>query len=189
MKLAPTEGLEGRSSYGRHTGQLRASPRGSALNLCPQAVTFRLRPLRWDLDQRCVLSGRLPAIGRRRFPGQIAQRSTLGLMRGLALAAIIATLPALATSIPSDKLPSATSEGTPVEPRAVIYIDDETKIAVMLNAAGEAAGLVRANGYRCDSISGFRPFLSGNCYNLVCNEFRYEYDIEDKGGRWEVTVK
>jgi hypothetical protein len=81
------------------------------------------------------------------------------------------------------------SEGTQVEPRAVIYSDDQTPLAERLKAAREAASLVRANGYRCESISAFRPFLWGNGYNLVCNEFRYEYDVEDKGGRWQVTVK
>jgi hypothetical protein len=84
---------------------------------------------------------------------------------------------------------STTAGGTPVEPRAVIYSDDQTPFAEILKAAGEAANLVRANGYRCDSVSAFRPFFWGNGYKLVCNEFRYEYDVEDKGGRWEVTVK
>ena len=186
MKLAPTEGLEGRSSYGRHTGQL--APHRGVFSASCKHCRLRLRLLQWALDQRCVLSGRLPElvapVPRANRPAvhprSDARSCPCGDHRHLAGVSHLNS---------SDKLPSATPEGTPVEPRAVIYIDDETKIAVMLNAAGEAAGLVRANGYRCDSISGFRPFLSGNCYNLVCNEFRYEYDIEDKGGRWEVTVK
>jgi hypothetical protein len=91
------------------------------------------------------------------------------------------------SSLPSSSQ-STTAGGTPVEPRAVIYSDDQTPVAEMVRAAGEAASLVRADAYRCDSISAFRPFLWGNGYKLVCNEFRYEYD-EDKGGRWEVTVK
>ncbi len=90
---------------------------------------------------------------------------------------------------PAESSPSMTPGGTPVEPRAVIYHDDQTPLADVLKAADQAAGLVRANGYRCDSVSAFRPFLWGLGYKLVCNEFRYEYDVEDKGGRWEVTVK
>lgn len=54
--------------------------------------------------------------------------------------------------------------------------------------AQAAANLVKAYGYRCDSISSFSSFIMGGGYKLNCNGFNYTYEIEDKGGRWVVTV-
>lgn len=49
--------------------------------------------------------------------------------------------------------------------------------------------LVKAHGYRCDSVSVAKTMAWGNGFVLICNRTRYEYEIEDKGGRWQVTVK
>jgi len=35
----------------------------------------------------------------------------------------------------------------------------------------------------------FSGFSSHRGYHLSCNEFSYDYEIEDKGGHWIVTVK
>lgn len=48
---------------------------------------------------------------------------------------------------------------------------------------------VKANGYKCDSISSARTMLVSRGYVIVCNHFAYEYEIEDKGGQLRVTVK
>ena len=50
--------------------------------------------------------------------------------------------------------------------------------------------LVRGAGYRCDSVSAasHAVFTAGR-FTLSCNEFRYEYLIEDRGGNWVVTVE
>lgn len=55
--------------------------------------------------------------------------------------------------------------------------------------AQAAAYIVRAHGYRCDSISSFQPFVMSAGYTIRCNNYRYTYELEDKGGRWVVTVK
>jgi hypothetical protein len=48
---------------------------------------------------------------------------------------------------------------------------------------------VRINGYKCDSVS----YASRMAYNpgfiLGCNKSRYKYEIEDKGGKWQVTLE
>jgi hypothetical protein len=49
--------------------------------------------------------------------------------------------------------------------------------------------LVKAKTYRCDSISAVSSFFSGGGYKLKCNNYRYKYEIADKGGNWIVTVK
>jgi len=49
---------------------------------------------------------------------------------------------------------------------------------------------VRQYGWRCDSVSGAvsSPFRAGK-FTLNCNQFRYAYVIEDRGGHWIVRVK
>lgn len=54
--------------------------------------------------------------------------------------------------------------------------------------AQAAAKMVKIYGYRCDSISAFRPLIFGTGYAISCNNFSYSYDVKDVGGRWVVTV-
>ena len=73
----------------------------------------------------------------------------------------------------------------PVEPEAVISDGLETEEFVDL-----AVKLIRANGWRCDSLSAMRPFLWGGSGMVVyCNSYRYGYEIADKGGVPVVTMK
>jgi hypothetical protein len=74
---------------------------------------------------------------------------------------------------------------TPIESGANIYDKWKGETALL----EEMARKVRANRYKCDSISAAlpEPFFRG-C-KLRCNNFAYEYKIEDKGGNWVVTVE
>lgn len=78
-----------------------------------------------------------------------------------------------------------TRGNTPIEPNATISEQLKNESAVVEALAKQ----VRGNGYRCDSISVARMMLWSRGFVLVCNRFAYEYEIEDKGGRWRVTVK
>lgn len=77
------------------------------------------------------------------------------------------------------------AHATPVERDAVI--SDQLKGKTEL--FDEMAKLVRAFGYKCDSISAARQMVFSRGFMLSCNTFAYEYEIEDKGGNWRVTVK
>ncbi len=55
--------------------------------------------------------------------------------------------------------------------------------------ADDASMLIRRSRYRCDSVSSIRSWLTGGGFTVFCNGFRYEYEIEDRGGRWTVTVQ
>ena len=74
-------------------------------------------------------------------------------------------------------------------------VEDEAVVSDMYKDAGvaidDAVELVRNAGYRCNSVSSLIPFvfspLTGG--TLKCENYRYTYEIEDKGGRWIVTVK
>lgn len=47
----------------------------------------------------------------------------------------------------------------------------------------------KSSGYKCDTVSSARPFVNDEGYNLKCNNYRYEYEIQDKGGNITITVK
>lgn len=51
------------------------------------------------------------------------------------------------------------------------------------------ADYVESLGYKCSSLSSLlRSSWSGNV-TLICNNWRYEYEFEDVGGQWRMTVK
>ncbi|PHM17210.1 MAG: hypothetical protein CJD30_07385 [Sulfuricurvum sp. PD_MW2] len=77
-----------------------------------------------------------------------------------------------------DKVKPATSE---VDAPADVTVTDAQKIA--------AKELISANGYTCDSIDGMNRFFTSEGYHVYCNDHRYNYDIENKGGNWIVSVK
>lgn len=54
--------------------------------------------------------------------------------------------------------------------------------------AEKAADYVESLGYRCDSLSAFYKSAWSGAFTLSCNNYKYTYTIEDKGGRWVVTV-
>ena len=85
-------------------------------------------------------------------------------MRAIILALAIASLPVAATPIERDS-----------------WIETSERHAVV------AAKLVRAHGYRCDSISTLRGAWGGG-YVLFCNSFSYKCHIKDVGGTWRVSV-
>jgi len=74
--------------------------------------------------------------------------------------------------------------GEPVEPDADIdnALKDETKLISGL------VGLVRARGYRCDTISAVKTFSTSKGFKLACDRFSEKYDIKDRGGQLVITV-
>jgi hypothetical protein len=74
--------------------------------------------------------------------------------------------------------------GEPVEPGADIdsTLKDETKLISGL------VGLVRAHGYRCDTISAVKTFSTSKGFKLACDRFGDKYDIKDRDGQLVVTV-
>ena len=55
--------------------------------------------------------------------------------------------------------------------------------------ANEASALIRRSGYRCNSVSTIRSWLTKPGFTVLCNQYRYKYEIEDRGGRWKVSLK
>lgn len=68
-------------------------------------------------------------------------------------------------------------------------IEPDAQVGVTRDVAISLAELIKIYGYRCDSISGARKFLTGRGFVVNCNNYRYTYEIEDKGGRWVISVQ
>lgn len=48
---------------------------------------------------------------------------------------------------------------------------------------------IRLSGYKCDTVDSVIPFNFSRGFSIWCNNFRYSYELADKGGRIVVTVK
>ena len=69
-------------------------------------------------------------------------------------------------------------------------VDPKLREAGNLQAVLDAAaGMIRARGWRCDSISAIRRFFISRGLDVKCNRYAYHYEIEDRGGRWVVTLQ
>ena len=75
------------------------------------------------------------------------------------------------------------------KPSSIIESDAVISDSVTERQIEAAVGLVRLQGYRCDSVYAARQMFFENGFVLVCNKARYTYEIRDKGGKPEITVK
>ncbi len=81
-------------------------------------------------------------------------------------------------------LPSNSQQIPPIEPLADID-DFEEKEGII----GDMVRIVRSNGWSCDSITAAKRkpvFLDPSKFGfiLVCNNYRYLYEIRNRGGIW-----
>lgn len=72
----------------------------------------------------------------------------------------------------------------PIEPDAVLIASDPGTLKVI----NDAVQLVRSDGYRCDTVSGFRPLIFSTGFELICNRFEFTYDLRDKGRGVQVST-
>ena len=79
---------------------------------------------------------------------------------------------------------SGITHSLPVDRDAIINDDLKNKPELY----NQVAKLIRAYGYRCDSLSGIHPMLLSRGFTVSCNNFSYSYEIKDKGGNWVVTL-
>ncbi len=80
-----------------------------------------------------------------------------------------------------------TAAAAPLERDAILTSGWTRKHAQVL--ANEASTLIRRAGYKCDSVSSLQRWLFSSGFDVVCNEFRYKYELEDRVGRWEARLK
>lgn len=74
---------------------------------------------------------------------------------------------------------------------AVVTVESDAKLSegVSRDLAVKLAQYIALNGYSCNSVSAVTPFAFSRGYHVFCNNWQYEYEIADKGGRLIVTVK
>jgi hypothetical protein len=77
----------------------------------------------------------------------------------------------------------------PIERDAIISDTQEMPRARLLGLVNPAVAMIRAHGWRCDSISALRPLMLARGYAVTCNQFAYSYEIRDRGGNWVVELK
>ena len=81
--------------------------------------------------------------------------------------------------------------GASITYRGVVMEPDfsHSEMGNPLELAATVSELVKANGYRCDSVNSIYRFLTGPGFTLRCNQGRYKYELAGSGGHWVVTVK
>ncbi|AUQ58750.1 hypothetical protein [Phaeobacter inhibens] len=84
---------------------------------------------------------------------------------------------------------AATAQSVPIESNAIISDTNDFPKSKLLSLVEPGVGMIRAHGWRCDSISAIRPFVFSRGFTFVCNNFNYEYDFSDKGGNWVVELQ
>lgn len=57
------------------------------------------------------------------------------------------------------------------------------------NRERSAQNIIRTFGYTCDKVDSIQPFLIGEGFHVYCNNFRYHFEIHNKGGKISVVVK
>ena len=76
----------------------------------------------------------------------------------------------------------ALAQSVPFEPNARMDKD------LSRGLIDPAVSMIRARGWKCDSISALVPFLLSRGFSVTCNNSLYRYNFEDKGGNWEVSL-
>ena len=72
--------------------------------------------------------------------------------------------------------------GELIEPGATIHKVERSLVPSL-------ATFVRGHGYRCDTVSAAVRTSWSNAIRFVCNQNRYVYKIEDKGGQITVSLQ
>ena len=63
----------------------------------------------------------------------------------------------------------------------MLDIEDDEVLALLV-------GLVRVHGYRCDTVNAAYPSPFGGGVTVICHDYAYKYLVEDRGGKWSVTL-
>ncbi len=69
-------------------------------------------------------------------------------------------------------------------------LDSDARISdgVSMGAVTALSGMIRLNGYSCDTVSAVTPFAMSRGFHVTCNNWQYSYEVADHGGKWAVTV-
>ena len=75
------------------------------------------------------------------------------------------------------------AQSVTIESDASIYKSVTREQAINL------AKYINAHGYSCRSVSAVTPFTIKRGWYVTCNQYNYRFEVEDRGGKYIVTVK
>ena len=70
-----------------------------------------------------------------------------------------------------------------------IESDADIYKSVTKDQAMALADYINLHGYSCRSISAVTPFAVKRGFYVTCNGWKYRFEVEDRGGKYTVTVK
>jgi hypothetical protein len=78
-----------------------------------------------------------------------------------------------------------------LQPAIIVKVEPGAKLDEAVYPKGINIGvqLIRAHGWKCDSLSSTRFFAASVGFYMRCNQNSYEYEIADRGGNWEVKLR
>ena len=118
-----------------------------------------------------------------KFPQRHVRPGTLVAFAALLIVAIAFAL----GTRPEEPSPPAASgpsqAAAPPRPAPAAH-DDACREYVTEKQRDTAAAMIRRAGYDCQNVAGMCPYLMSEGFTVWCNDFRYEYAIENHGGRW-----
>ena len=95
----------------------------------------------------------------------------------------------LSTALIALSVGPSIAQSVTIESGAMISNTADYSRSKLLSLADPGAGMIRAMGWRCDSVSVIRPYMMSRGFTMVCNNFSYTYNFSDKGGNWVVELK
>ena len=98
---------------------------------------------------------------------------------------VLTVLPVIAALLSGCAMPQTKMHNTQIEPNALISDDLKGNQRV----ANEAAAVIRAHGYSCNSISVLTTHWFSRGFDVSCNNSTYTYEVYDEGGNWRAKVK
>ena len=86
-------------------------------------------------------------------------------------------------------VPPGIAQSVPIEKDSIITNTSDYPRSKMISLIDPGVAMIRARGWRCDSISVVQPFVFSKGFKIICNKYNYVYEFKDRGGNWEVNLK
>ena len=77
----------------------------------------------------------------------------------------------------------------PLEPDAIVADSKSWPRSKSIALLKPGVTMIRAGGWRCDSLSAIQLFAFSRGFSITCNRYNYRYEFRDRGGRWIVELK
>ena len=112
-----------------------------------------------------------------------------GAIAAMAMAAMAIAADEARAASRDDLRRAAQAEGITIEQDAVIGRGIlEVSASTMARGLRGMVLMIKVNGWKCDSVSGYRILLLSRGFEITCNRRAYTYIVEDRGGQLTVRL-